>query len=146
MNHSKYRIRAALGRFEGVQLRRILDPAGDTGCFLLTTYRDGETARRVNVALKAEGIRTFPQGLSNVLMTDWGLHLYYNNVSLVQRRGLSWKIADNAGLERDYGKGACPVADSLFERSIVLPIPSCLTENDEDEIIQAFDKVLEALL
>src|ERR1017187_5926447 len=146
MNHSKYLIRAAVGRLEGLRLRRILDPAGDTGCFLITTYRDGETARRLNVALKAEGIGTFPQGLSNVLMTNWGLHLYYNNVSLVQRRGLSWKIADNAGLERDYGKGACPVADSLFERSIVLPVPSCLTEKDEDEIIQAFDKVLEALL
>jgi dTDP-4-amino-4,6-dideoxygalactose transaminase len=146
MNHSKYRIRKALERFKGVSLRKIQDPAGDTGCVLLTTYRDAETARRVNVALRAEGIVTFPQGLSDVLMTDWGLHLYYNNVSLVNHSGLAWKISDNKGLERNYAKGACPAADSLFEKSIVLPIPSCLTAQDEDDIIHAFEKVLEALL
>ena len=47
---------------------------------------------------------------------------------------------------RDYGKGTCPVADSLFERSILLAIPSCLTRQDEDDIIRAFDKVLRALV
>jgi len=41
-----------------------------------------------------------------------------------------------------YGKGTCPVADSLFERSIILAIPSCLEERDEKDIIGAFDKVL----
>jgi dTDP-4-amino-4,6-dideoxygalactose transaminase len=44
----------------------------------------------------------------------------------------------------DYAKGACANADSLFERSILLPIPSCLTPRDEDDIIEAFDKVLRA--
>ena len=42
----------------------------------------------------------------------------------------------------NYAKGACPDADSLFERSILIPIPSCLTVRDEDDIIEAFDKVL----
>ncbi|RPI21850.1 MAG: DegT/DnrJ/EryC1/StrS family aminotransferase [Acidobacteria bacterium] len=146
MRRSKYRIREALQRFDGVKLRRILDPAGDTGCFLITTYRDAETARRVNAALRAEGIVTFPQGISNILMTDWGLHLYYNNASLVRHRGLAFRLSENAGLARDYAKGACPVGDSLFERSILLPIPSCLTQEDEEDIICAFEKVLEALL
>lgn len=147
MRRSKYRIRQALERFpEQVQLRKIQNPAGDTGSFLITTYRDPETARQVNQALRAEGIVTFSQGLSNILMTDWGLHLYYNNRSLVARKGLAWDLAENAGLERSYAKGACPVADSLFERSILLPIPSCLTEQDEDDIIRAFEKVLGVFL
>ena len=113
-----------------MRLRRVLDPAGDTGCFLITTYADASTAQRVNAALRAEGIVTFPQGISNVLMTNWGLHLYYNNTSTGNRRcGLvPWKLSENAGSAREYGKGACPAADSLFERSILLPIPSCLTE------------------
>jgi dTDP-4-amino-4,6-dideoxygalactose transaminase len=34
------------------------------------------------------------------------------------------------------------VADSLFERSILLPIPSSLTERDEDDIIRAFQSAL----
>jgi 8-amino-3,8-dideoxy-alpha-D-manno-octulosonate transaminase len=149
MRASKYRIRRALEKYPEIKLRRVIDPGGDTGCFLLTTYREAETARRVNEMLRAEGIVTWPQGVSNVLMTQWGLHLYYNNVSLVRKRsndrgGFPWSLAENKGLERNYAKGACPAADSLFERSILLAIPSCLTEQDEQDIIRAFDKTLKA--
>lgn len=151
MHRSKYRIRTALSKLPQVQLRRIVDPAGDTGCFLITTFQDPKTAKSLNAALRAEGIVTYPQGVSNIVMTDWGLHLYYNIPSLVNHssidgRGFPWKLAENAGLERQYDKGACPVADSLFERSIILAIPSCLTERDEDDIIRAFEKVVRGLL
>ncbi len=151
MRHSKYRIRKALAKFPRVQLRCIADPKGDTGCFLITTYPDAESARRVNAALRAEGIVTHPQGVSNVVMTDWGLHLYSNNVSLVDRRsvdagGFPWRLAENNGLVRDYSKGSNPTADSLFERSVLIAIPSCLTRRDEDDIIFAFEKVLTAFL
>lgn len=150
MHRSKYRIREALKKLPQVQLRRIVDPAGDTGCFLITTYSDPETAKSVNAALRAEGIVTYPQGISDVVMTEWGLHLYYNIASLVKHgsidgRGFPWKLAENAGLERAYEKGTCPAADSLFERSIILAIPSCLTERDEDDIIRAFEKVARGL-
>jgi dTDP-4-amino-4,6-dideoxygalactose transaminase len=150
MRRSKYRIRRELEKFPQVRLRKIVDPAGDTGCFLITTYPDPETAQRVNQALRAEGIVTWPQGVSNIVMTDWGLHIYYNIASLVgktsvDRSGSPWKLAENAGLARKYGKGACPVADRLFEQSIILAIPSCLTESDEDDIIRAFGKVLDSV-
>ncbi len=151
MRRSKYRIRSALEQFPKVQLRRILDPAGDTGCFLITTYPDPATAQAVQQALRAEGLLTHPQGLTNVLMKDWGLHLYHNNLSLVEHSsvdpgGFPWKLSENAGSARNYGKGACPQADSLFERSILLAIPSCLREGDEQDIIRAFEKVLSAAL
>ncbi len=151
MHRSKYRIRQALESFPEVQLRRIPDPEGDTSCFLITTYRDVETARRVNRLLRAEGIVTFPEGISDILMTDWGLHLYYNIVSLVQQssvdgRGFPGKLAENRESQPAYGKGACPAADRLFERSILLPIPSCLNERDENDIIAAFEKTLKACL
>lgn len=150
MRASKYRIRAALSSLEGIQPRRILDAAGDTGCFLITTFQDRDTAVKVNLALRAEGIVTFPQGISNVLMTEWGLHLYSNNASLVNRAavdrgGFPWTLPANEELRHDYAKGACPAADSLFERSILLPIPSCLTERDEDDIIRAFAKAVRAV-
>jgi len=151
MHRSKYRIREALKQFPQVQLRRIVDPEGDTGCFLITTYPDAACARRVNQALRAEGITPDSEGISDVVMTDWGLHLYTNNVSLVHKtswdgRGFPWSLAENKGLEHDYHKGACPYADSLFERSILLAIPSCLTAQDEADIIRAFEKVLWGLL
>ncbi len=142
MRRSKYRIRQAIERFDQVRTRRVADPNGDTGCFLITTYPTPQRAREVCDALRAQGIVTFPQGLSNIVMTDWGLHLYYNNHSLVEHRGLAWSLSENAGLARDYRKGACPAADSLFERSVLLPVPSCLTKQDEDEIILAFERVL----
>jgi dTDP-4-amino-4,6-dideoxygalactose transaminase len=151
MHRSKHRIREALKRLPGIGLRRLVDEAGDTSPFLITTYKDAETARNVNKALRAEGIVTHPQGISNILMTEWGFHLYYNIASLVQmtsvdRAGFPWNLSENAGLRTQYAKGTCPVADSLFERSILLAIPSSLTERDESDIIRAFEKVHRALL
>jgi len=149
MHRSKYRIRKALENLPQIKLRRIVDPNGDTGPFLITTYEEAKTAKRVNDALRAEGIVTFPQGVSDVLMTEWGLHLYYNIASLVKRtsvdrRGLPWSLAENSGSDVQYAKGTCPVADSLFERSIILAIPSSLTEREENDIIRAFQKVYQA--
>jgi 8-amino-3,8-dideoxy-alpha-D-manno-octulosonate transaminase len=150
MHRSKYRIREALQKFPCVQLRKVVDPEGDTGCFLITTYPDANSAQRVNQALRAEGIVTSAQGVSDVVMTDWGLHLYFNNVSLVHKtsvdgRGFPWKLAENRELVHDYSKGTCPKADNLFERSVIISIPSCLTEQDEADIIHAFEKVLTAM-
>jgi 8-amino-3,8-dideoxy-alpha-D-manno-octulosonate transaminase len=151
MHRSKYRIREAVKKLPGIRLRRIVDEAGDTSPFLITTYKDSETAKNVNKALRAEGIVTHPQGLSNILMTEWGFHLYYNIVSLLQmtsvdRSGFPWNLAENAGLRMQYTKGTCPVADDLFERSILIAVPSALTEQDECDIIRAFEKVHKALM
>lgn len=147
MQGSKYRIRRALEQYSGIRLRRIVDPQGDTGCFLLTTFPDSETAREINLALRAEGIITYPQGVNNVVMTQWGLHIYYNIPSLVNKTGVDkrnspWSLVENRDSHTDYKKGTCPYADSLFERTILLTVPSCLTERDEQDVIEAFEKVL----
>jgi 8-amino-3,8-dideoxy-alpha-D-manno-octulosonate transaminase len=146
MRASKYRIRAALARFPQVRLRAVPDPAGDTGCFLIATFPSAQVARRVNQRMRADGIVTWPQGCSNIVMTDWGMHLYYNIPSLVNKTsvapGFPWGLAENRGLVPEYGKGECPAADSLFERSILLAIPSLLTREDEDDIIRAFEEAL----
>jgi dTDP-4-amino-4,6-dideoxygalactose transaminase len=55
-------------------------------------------------------------------------------------------LVENAGLGAEVKKGLCPAADALFERSVLIPIPSCLTKRDEDDIIRAFQKVLGRLL
>ncbi|MFB3906501.1 MAG: DegT/DnrJ/EryC1/StrS family aminotransferase [Acidobacteriota bacterium] len=149
MRRSKYRIRAAVQRFPNVKLRRIIDPAGDTGCFLLTTFATPEEARQVNASMRADGIVTGPQGMSNILMTEWGLHLYYNIVSLLRRsstdrNGFPWTLAENRESCPVYEKGSCPAADSLFARTTLLPIPSNLTEQDENDIIRAFERALRA--
>ncbi len=148
MHGSKYRIRKTLELYPEVRLRKIVDPAGDTGCFLISMYRDPKTANVICQALRAEGIATYSQGINNVVMTDWGLHIYYNITSLVNqtssdKKGFPWKLAENAHSKPNYVKGSCPVADSLFERSILLAVPSSLTDEDEQEIIHAFRKILD---
>jgi dTDP-4-amino-4,6-dideoxygalactose transaminase len=146
MRRSKYRIRRALEAFPQIRLRRMVDPEGDTGPFLILTLKSAEEAKRINLALRAEGIATSPHGVNNVVMTDWGLHIYSNIVSLVNQtsidgRGFPWKLRENCDSKPQYSKGTCPVADDLFERSILLAIPSCLSEADENDIIHAFHKV-----
>lgn len=151
MHSSKYRIREMLNKFPEIALRRIVDEAGDTGAFLLTTFPTAELASTVCQALRAEGIVTSSQGINDILMTDWGLHIYYNIPSLVYRTGVDkakspWSLAENRDSRTEYGKGTCPYADSLFERSCLLAIPSCLTTRDEDDIIAAFEKVIPAVV
>lgn len=95
----------------------------------------GSEIERTQECLAIEGGK---RGLSNTLMTNWGHHLYHNIPSLLNKGGVDgagfpWKLAENAGLERQYDKGTCPAADSLFERSIILAVPSCLTERDEND-------------
>jgi 8-amino-3,8-dideoxy-alpha-D-manno-octulosonate transaminase len=105
---------------------------------------------RAREALRAEGILTYPQGVSNILLKDFGLHVYYNIASLINRAsvdgaGFPWTHPANEGLGSSYEKGACPVADDLFQRTLNLAIPSCLTRQDEDDIIAAYEKVMPAL-
>jgi 8-amino-3,8-dideoxy-alpha-D-manno-octulosonate transaminase len=150
MRSSKYRIRKGLEALKEITLRRIIDEAGDTGCFLLTTFPTAEMAREVNRALRAEGIITFPQGVNNVVMTEWGLHIYYNIPSLVlktsvEKGNFPWGLTENRECQAEYGKGTCPQADSLFERTILIAIPSCLSRQDEEDVIAAFTKVLSAV-
>jgi len=147
MHASKYRIRRALEGFPQLRLRKIVDVDGDTSCFLISTFETAESAQKINQALRAEGIVTSSQGVNNVVMTNWGLHVYFNIPSLVNktsvdRKGSPWKLAENQASNSNYQKGSCPVADSLFERSILLAIPSCLTRQDEEDIVHAFRKVL----
>ena len=150
MRRSKYRIRQALAAYSELKLRRIVDQNGETGPFLLVTYKSAEIAKYVSAALRAEGIATSSQGMNNIVMTDWGLHIYSNIPSLTNKtsadaHGFPWTLSENQNSNPTYHKGTCPTADDLFSRTGLLAIPSCLTEKDEDDVIRAFRKVLHSL-
>jgi len=66
------------------------------------------------------------------------LHIYSNIPQLVNHVPLSpagnpWNLPQNQDLVRDYGRGACPQSDAWFARSILIPIPSCLTREQEKQ-------------
>ena len=149
MRASKYRIRHELEQFPQIRLRRIVDPDGDTGSFLICTFANAETARSARETLRSEGITTSPQGLTNIVMNDWGLHIYYNIPSLVHRTsidktGFPWSLAENKSSVVQYARGTCACADDLFDRSLLLAIPSCLSTKDEVDVIRAFGKVVDS--
>jgi len=150
MHHSKYKIRRWLESHPEASLRRVIDRAGDTGCFLLTIFPDAETAHAVNDRLRLLGIASVSAETSNVILSDYGMHIYYNIPALVRKigtdgRGSPWTLTENQNSSYSYGKGACPRADDLFERTQLLAIPSCLSKSDEDEIIEAFQEAMDAV-
>ncbi|MBN1341701.1 MAG: DegT/DnrJ/EryC1/StrS family aminotransferase [Phycisphaerae bacterium] len=138
MRKSKYRIRQGLGDRDGLSWRRVDDPAGDSGPFLIAMFDDpGQAAR-----FAAEGKR---RGLICSHLPDYGLHVYYNVKALVQRRsnasdGWPWTHPANAPLVRDYAKGALPQTDALLDRGVALAVPSKLTLGQEGAYLAAFEE------
>jgi len=131
MRASKGRIKAMLEGTGGLEFRKLNDPDGDTGAFLIVILQDEAKASTVAEKMKESG-------LHNVFrVAEYGLHIYSNIPSLVQKVPLSpagnpWSLTENAESVYDYHKGACPRSDDLFARSILIPIPSRLTEGQEN--------------
>jgi dTDP-4-amino-4,6-dideoxygalactose transaminase len=129
MRVSKRRIKAMLATTNGLAFRHIHDRAGDTGCFLLMLLRDEQCAR-------AASSRMNQAGLPNSRLADYGMHIYYNIPQLVKKAPLSpagnpWNLRANARSIYSYAKGACPRSDELFERAILVTVPSVLTARQE---------------
>lgn len=136
MRASNHRIKAMLEGTPGLGFRHLNDAEGDTGTFLILSMDDADKAMAA-VAIMKE------YGLHNVFrIADYGLHIYYNIPSLVGRVPLSpagnpWSLAENAKSVYSYEKGACPQSDALFARSILVPIPSRLTPQQEEDATKA---------
>ena len=152
MRHAKWKIRNALADLPGLQLRTIIDPAGDSGPFMLFTLANEAMARRFVDAVRAEGIRGPDGSLACLTMREWGLHWYSNIPSLVQKRsnsrdGFPWSHPANAFARNySYALGSLPNCDDLHARSALLTIASKLSHDDIADIIAAFTKVASALL
>jgi dTDP-4-amino-4,6-dideoxygalactose transaminase len=152
MRTAKWRIRDALADIDGLGFRNVIDRDGDSGPFLLTVYPDGDTCRRFTKALQAEGLRGPEGSLACIPMSEWGLHWYFNNLSLINKRSLSpdgfpWTHPANAFAKNyDYAKGALPYCDDMADRAALLTIASVLTDRDVDDIVAAFHKVARVIL
>lgn len=132
MRGSKNRIKTLLSDCPGITFRKSNDPSGETGTFIIMSLKSAEAAGKAVNKMKM-------LGLHNVFhVEEYSLHIYFNMVTLVNKVPLSpagnpWNLAENAECVYDYHKGACPVADDLFARSIVIPIPSRLTGEQEEQ-------------
>jgi len=141
MRGSKSRIKEALAGMAGLGFRRLNDPDGDTGPFLILMLDDEARAAAVAAKIQAAGIK------GAVQLSAYGLHIYYNIDALVQKVPLSaagnpWSLAENAQSNYKYARGACPVSDDLFGRSVLVPVPSRLTEVHEQTMIDIIRKAM----
>lgn len=146
MRRRKYALREKLAAIKGLGFRRVIDPEGDTGPFLIMNWKDRDTCLRVVKKTREAGVQTGALGVNNIPMTEWGLHIYYNNSSLVQKRSLSpagrpWTDPLNSfAAKYEYGKGALPVLDALLDRSSLLAIPPVLTDQAIERIGAVFQQ------
>lgn len=151
MHENKYKIKQGISDIPAIEFRAIVDPEGDSGIFLITIFPNPDICQRFVKALRAEGIAPPEIGVSNVPMTEWGLHIHYNNLSLVNKTSISddgWPWSHPANLDSDYNytKGTLPCLDNLISRSSIMAIPPVLTEEDISDIIQAYHKVAAHIL
>ncbi|HHF0524181.1 TPA: DegT/DnrJ/EryC1/StrS family aminotransferase [Legionella anisa] len=144
MRQSKWRIREALSEIKGLAFRKIPDPKGDTGPFLISIYRDPTQCQDFTEELRNLGIKGQPGSLACITMREWGLHWYFNNISLVKKKslcsdGFPWSHPRNEFAQKiHYGLGTLPHCDMLHECSALLTIASNLAAEDCEQIISAF--------
>ncbi len=148
MRAAKLKIKQALAG--QLTFREVPDPAGDAGSFLMTVFPTREQSLRFTEALRAEGIVADTGGMYPIHMDQWGLHIYYNVTSLVNKRGVSavspWQMTENrASADVSYAKGACPYLDDLVSRTMICCVASTLTDADVQDIITAYQKVAAAV-
>jgi len=144
MRRWNHRLYDGLAQIPGITPRRRVDPAGDSGPFVLITFPSGEICAEMVRRTRAAGVRPGPHGAGNLRMTDWGLHIYYNNVSLTEKRatnaaGRPWSDPLNAfATDYTYGKGTLPRMDDLIERSALITVPPALNEELCDRIVAIY--------
>jgi dTDP-4-amino-4,6-dideoxygalactose transaminase len=134
MRASHARISTMLESVPGLRLRRLNDVEGDAGGFLIMFLDDEAKAVRVAERMRASGFHCA------IRVADYDYHVYSNIGALIHKLPLSpagnpWSLAENAQSVYDYHKGACPQSDALFARSVLLPIPSRLTEEQEQQAV-----------
>jgi len=142
MRESKKRIKARLEGIVGIGFRRINDDAGDTGSFLIIILDNESKALRAVKKMRGAGLHNVFQ------VSDYGLHIYHNIPSLVDKIPLSpagnpWSLAENIESTYEYKKCACPKSDLLFARSILIPIPSKLTKAQEEAAVEVIKTSME---
>jgi 8-amino-3,8-dideoxy-alpha-D-manno-octulosonate transaminase len=143
MRAHKAAIVDGLRGLDGVAIRRIPDPAGDTGATLIFFLPSADLARRFSTALTAEGVRV-------TVAWDSGQHVYYHFDQIIERRlfaeqHCSWECPRYRG-EARLQKGMFPQSDDLLRRAVHLDLNPLLTERDEFDIVRATRKVATALL
>ena len=143
MREHKRAIVDGLSGLRHLAVRRVPDPAGDTGATLIFFLPSADVTRQFSKALAAEGVRC-------TVAWDSGQHVYYHFDQIIERRMFAerhcaWECPYYTGKAR-LEKGMFPQTDDLLRRAIHIDIHPLFTERDDADIVRAIRKVAAALL
>jgi len=132
-----------LANLPGVQFRPGTATENDIGNWLVLIWPDKARCEAIVCKTREAGVCTI-SGFGNLMLTEMGLHLYYNNLSLVNKipthsSGRPWNDPlNNFASDYYYGKGALPRTDQLLERTQLLYVSSVLTDEAIGKIVDIF--------
>lgn len=138
---------AGLAQIPGLTPRFRPDPAGDSGPFVLFSWPTVEICEAVTRRAIEAGVRSGPRGGSHGRLTTTGLHIYYENYSLVQKIGINrtgrpWTDPLNEFARAYvYEKGTMPATDDLIERSVILGVAPTLTVERCNRVIEIYREI-----
>ncbi len=129
---------------KGVSFRAINDPQGDTAIGLVFFAPTAERAAAISKALDAEGAPNWllyqPDHADNHIYVHWTPVVNHRTWS---ETGGPWRWHEG---EVNYGPDACPRTLNLLSRAVHLDISPDLTSENIEELAEAVNKVLGALL
>jgi len=128
------------------------DNPGDTGyycTFLLPPTDAGEDAKIAKGRAVAAALAEY--GLHPWFLHDFEVHVYYNIQPLVEKwpmnNGCPWGCEKNAShTAHAYTRGTLPRLDEAFITSIGINVPSRLTPEDENRILEVLDYVYDNII
>lgn len=133
----KRQITSRLGSFREITPQLRHDPAGDVGYRLRFFPESTDLGKKICEALRAEGIGANTRGGEG--KDDWHIYHYMHPL-----KGDIACACYTGNARQTYEKGACPVADDLFERVVDIGLNQWYTPKDCEHIAAGINKVLNA--
>jgi 8-amino-3,8-dideoxy-alpha-D-manno-octulosonate transaminase len=143
MRTHKQRLVEAVKGIDGLTIRPLPDPEGDTGATFIFSAPTPELATRFARALSAENVH------ASVAWTS-GQHVYHHFDQLIERRFLArrhcaWECPRYGG-KATLRKGQFPRSDEILKRAVHLDLHPLFTEGDVEDVVAAVGKVAAAIL